>query len=99
MTAEQKPAGFCLIGKSQAALAVLIVNNKSLLRQSPTAGTYHQAAESTLFLWLIHSNSLMKMTHPHIVLLCVGGELDLGEGASVQPPCVPVPCQQGCKPI
>lgn len=77
-----KPAGFCLTGKSQAELAVLIVNNKSLLRQSPTAGTYHQAAESTLFLWPLvgfHSNSLMKMSHPQIVLLCIGGKLVLGK--------------------
>lgn len=49
---KAKPAGFYQTGKSQAELAVLIVNNKSLLRQSPTAGTYHQAADSTLFLWL-----------------------------------------------
>lgn len=97
-----KPAGFCLTGKSQAELAVLIVNNKSLLRQSPTAGTYHQAAESTLFLWPLvgfHSNSLMKMSHPQIVLLCIGGKLVLGKWVRVQPPCEPAPCQAGCKPI
>lgn len=56
--------------------------NKSLLRQSPTAGTYHQAAESTLFLWPLVgflSNSLMKMSHPQIVLLCIGGKLVLSK--------------------
>lgn len=69
-----KPAGFCLTEKSQAELAGLVVNNKSLLCQSLTAGMYHQGAESTLFLWPLvgfRSNSLMKMSHPQIVLLCV----------------------------
>lgn len=67
-----KPAGFCLTEKSLAELAGLVVNNKSLPCQLPTAGTYHQAAESTLFLWPLvrfHSNSLMKMSHPQMCVL------------------------------
>lgn len=82
------PADLHLTEKSQAELerlAELIVNNKSPLRQSPTAGTYHQAAESTLFLWpLVGFHSLMKISHPQIVLLCIGGKLVLSK-ASMSP--------------
>lgn len=97
-----KAAAFRPTGKSQAELAVHIVNNKSLLRKPPSAGTYHQAAKSTLFLWPLnwsHSDSLMKMTHPVIVPLCIGGKLVLGKWIRVQLPCEPAPCRAGCKPI
>ena len=58
MTAEQKPAGFCLTEKSRAELAGLVVNNKS---QPPTAGTYYQAdfiplASRQISLKLINEN-------------------------------------------
>lgn len=37
-----KPAASRLTGKSQAELAALLVNNKSQLRQSTSAGLYHR---------------------------------------------------------
>lgn len=106
MTVEQYLQPFlCVTVKSQAELERLpgfVVNNKSTLRQSPTAGTYCQAAESSLFLWpfvAFHSNSLMTMSHLQIVLNSTGGISVLSNCLWVRSPCESALCQVGCKPI
>lgn len=45
-----KPAASRLTGKSQAELAALLVNNKSQLRQSTSAGMYHRLYRSRFIL-------------------------------------------------
>lgn len=86
-----EPAASCLTGKSQAELA----NDQTQLRRCRTAGMYHP-------LWF-HSefspDPLMKMSHPQIVLLWIGGKLVVSERVRVQLARDPAQCQAGCKPI
>lgn len=42
---------------------------------------------------------LMKMSHPQIVLLWIGGKLVVSGRVRVQLPRDPAQCQAGCKPI
>lgn len=86
-----EPAASCLTGKSQAELA----NDQTQLRRCRTAGMYHP-------LWF-HSDfspdPLMKMSHPQIVLLWIGGKLVVSERVRAQLPRDAAQCQAGCKPI
>ena len=104
MTAEHKPAGFCLTETSQAELAGLVVNNKSPL--SPPASDCRDVSSSCRVYFIPRAS--------HRISLKLINENESSVDSAVvywwqigphqneyefRPPREAAPCPAGCKPI